>query len=130
MLFCCMYGTVVLSLVVVLLTDKMDMDSHETRASIVLDKLEVHKKMKQSAAYIIGGVGKMRKINSMKKSAKKALLKRFAYHVHRFKSLREQIELVEETGSTFFKMARELKKKQLGVKNERKRSNNFRLRRN
>lgn len=63
MLFCCMYGTVVLSLVVVLLTDKMEMDSHETRASIVLDKLEVHKKMKESAAWIIGGVGKMRKIN-------------------------------------------------------------------
>jgi hypothetical protein len=96
MLFCCMYGTVVLSLVVVLLTDKMDMDSHETRASIVLDKLEVHKKMKQSAAYIIGGVGKMRKINSMKKSAKKALLKRFAYHVHRFKSLREEKRCISE----------------------------------
>ena len=90
MLFCCMYGTVVLSLVVVLLTDKMEMDSHETRASIVLDKLEVNKKMKVSAAYIIGGVGKMRKINEMKKKDKKALLKRFSYHVHRFKILREE----------------------------------------
>lgn len=63
MLFCCMYGTVVLSLMVVLLTDKMEMDPNETRASIVLDKLEYTKKMKKSAAYIIGGLGKMRKLN-------------------------------------------------------------------
>jgi hypothetical protein len=90
MLFCCMYGTVVLSLVVVLLTDKMEMDTQETRASIVLDKLEIHKKMRESAAWIIGGIGKMRKINEMKTKEKRALLKRFSHHVYRFKQLREE----------------------------------------
>lgn len=68
----------------------------------------------------------------MKKKEKKALLNRFSYHVHKFKILREEkrqisqddfreemerefdlamreVEQLEETGKTFFKMVLELK---------------------
>jgi hypothetical protein len=39
MLFCAMYGTLTLSLVVVLLTAKLNMDPFESTSSLILDKL-------------------------------------------------------------------------------------------
>jgi hypothetical protein len=37
-----------------------------------------------------------------------------------------QIDSLQETGRTFFKLARELNKKETGVKNERKKSSRLR----
>lgn len=88
MLFCCLYGTVVLSLMVVLMTNELEMDVKENKASIILDKLEIRKKMRNEAAWIIGGLGRLFRIENMTNREKEALRSRFSDHLHKFKMYR------------------------------------------
>ena len=88
MLFCCMYGTVNVSLMVVLMTNELEMDVKEKKASIILDKLDIRGKMRQEAAWIIGGLGKLFHISKLSESEKKNLRARFSHHLHNFKVLR------------------------------------------
>jgi hypothetical protein len=53
-----------------LLTEKLDMENGETKASLLLEKLSKQKQMRESAAWIITGLGKMNQIDTMKANAR------------------------------------------------------------
>lgn len=73
---------------VVLMTNELEMDIKETKASIILEKLEIREKMKKEAAWIIGGLGRLYHIDKMSDKKKKSLRARFNYHLHNFKTFR------------------------------------------
>jgi hypothetical protein len=73
---------------VVLMTNELEMDKKESKSSLILDKLKARKKMKQSAAWVISGLGRMYHIRKMTGKEKTQFYNRFIYHLNEFKALR------------------------------------------
>jgi hypothetical protein len=72
------------------------MDPPQTSASLLLDKLEVQTKIRESAAWVISGFGKLQNIESLDSKEREQLLKRFSRHLNMFKELRSSKKLINE----------------------------------
>lgn len=72
------------------------MDPPQTSASLLLDKLEVQNKMRESAGWVVSGFGKLRSAQKMDQKEREKLLKRFSRHLNQFKELRSSKRLINE----------------------------------
>lgn len=66
---CCIYGVFIVSMVVVSITNALEMNNMEVKSYNILQRLKIKEKMKQTAAMIIGN---MARIPRMKKKSVKA----------------------------------------------------------
>ena len=93
MVTCCLYGNIIISLLVVLLSNELELDVREQKANLLLEKLEIRKAMKNSAAFIVTGLVKLQFLERMTDNDKRALKSRFNYHLKRFKKLKRYAHL-------------------------------------
>lgn len=65
-IFCCIYGVTVVSLIIVTITNTLNLNGKENMAFITLEKLQIRSQMSDLSAKIIGCVGKLstKKVNS------------------------------------------------------------------
>lgn len=61
--FCSIYGVVVVSLMVVTITNSLEMSEHEVKAFLVLERLKIKESMKTHASHLVGVVGKLQKVD-------------------------------------------------------------------
>lgn len=59
MVFCCIYGVTVVSMIIVTITNTLQHDSKERKAFIILEKLTINDQMRDKASHIMGLVGKL-----------------------------------------------------------------------
>jgi Ion channel len=86
---CCIYGVVVVSLVVVTIQNSLNMSREEYKAFLVLNKLKIKEKMKIHASHLVGVVGKLKNAHILGTSERISLVKTMAKHTNTFKILRQ-----------------------------------------
>ena len=87
--FCSIYGVTVVSLMVVTITNSLEMGDHEVKAFLVLERLKIKEDMKVHASHLVGVVGKFKNAEKLNKKNRIALVSRMAKHTTQFKTLRQ-----------------------------------------
>ena len=86
---CAMYGVIVVSLIVVTITNTLEMNSSESKSFVVLERLKIRQEMREHASHIIGLAVKLRNSDGQKKNNKIKLVTDMAFYSTEFKILRQ-----------------------------------------
>ena len=84
---CCVYGVWVVSLVVVTVTNILELGRPETKAFLVIRRLLVVDKMKNTASHVMTSVAKMRHLDKMSGKRKLNLFNRLSSVSTEFREL-------------------------------------------
>lgn len=86
--FCSIYGVTVVSLMVVTITNTLEMSGAEKKAYLTLERLEVKRELRTNAGYMVNYVGKLNSVKDMSKKQKIDLVQSMAKVTTNFKNLR------------------------------------------
>ena len=86
--FCSLYGVTVVSLMVVTITNTLEMSTAEEKAYLVMEKLEVKDQMKEVAGHMVTYMGKLTQVANMDKKTRLEVVSKMAKKTSEFKTLR------------------------------------------
>lgn len=86
--FCSIYGVTVVSLMVVAITNTLEMSNAENKSYLTLERLEIKTQMKEKASKMVSHVGKLGSVSKMSKKQKIELVQNMAKATTGFKNLR------------------------------------------
>jgi hypothetical protein len=93
---CSIYGVTVVSLMVVTITNSLEMSESEVKAFLVLERLKINESLRTHASHLVGVVGKLKKAEKLNKKNRISLVSRMAKHTTQFKTLRQRYNNIQD----------------------------------